>query len=64
MGVVSLKLIVETIHSILPIPLALTKNYRKVRNADNTRNSFFLTGKSITSGCLITNELPWKHACK
>lgn len=40
MGVVSLKLIIETIHSTLPIPLALTMNYRKVRNADNTRNSF------------------------
>lgn len=41
MGVVSLKLIVETIHSIHPIPLALTKNYRKVRNTDNIINSFF-----------------------
>lgn len=56
MGVVSLKLIVETIHSIHPIPLALTKNYRKVRNTDNIINSFF-PGKNITSGCLIPNEL-------
>lgn len=58
MGEVSLKLIVETIQSIHSISLALTKNYRKVRIAYNTRNSSFFPGKSITSGCLIANELP------
>lgn len=41
MGEVSLKLIVETIQSMHSISLALTKNYRKVRIAYNTRNSFF-----------------------